>query len=315
MQIGHNGIPKSRTLSHGDYTIGWICSLPFEIAAAKAMMDEVHLDLLPDGCDDNSYILGRVHCHNVVVACLPTGAIGPTPAATVATKMLSTFPMIRYGLLVGIGGGVPAQTDIRLGDVVVGKPVKGRGAVIQYDHSEISGQLSPLNNPPHALLTALSKLQAIHLVEGNQIAHLLSEMVTKHPLLKDMVTPKSPDRLFIAAYRHNSSRHCGNCDRTKLVRRPARTKDAPQVHYGVIASSNCVMKNSLTRDRLASQHGIICFEMEAAGLMNTFPCLVIRGISDYADSHKNDDWQGYAAATAAAYAKELLLLLPAKKIG
>ncbi|KAL4893070.1 nucleoside phosphorylase domain-containing protein [Aspergillus ambiguus] len=63
------------------------------------------------------------------------------------------------------------------------------------------------------------------------------------------------------------------------------------------------MKNSLTQDRLVSQQGIICFEMEAAGLMNTFPYLVIRGISDYADTHKNDDWQGYAAAAAAAYAK------------
>jgi nucleoside phosphorylase len=47
--------------------------------------------------------------------------------------------------------------------------------------------------------------------------------------------------------------------------------------------------------------------MEAAGLMNSFPCLVIRGICDYADSHKDDLWQRYAAATAAAYAKELLI--------
>ena len=46
--------------------------------------------------------------------------------------------------------------------------------------------------------------------------------------------------------------------------------------------------------------------MEAAGLMDSFPCLVIRGICDYADSHKNKRWQPYAAATAAAFAKELL---------
>jgi hypothetical protein len=50
--------------------------------------------------------------------------------------------------------------------------------------------------------------------------------------------------------------------------------------------------------------------MEAAGLMNNFPCIVIRGICDYADSHKNDRWQRYAAATAAAYAKELLAFVP-----
>ena len=60
------------------------------------------------------------------------------------------------------------------------------------------------------------------------------------------------------------------------------------------------------RDELAREKGILCFEMEAAGLMNNFPCLVIRGISDYSDTHKNDDWQGYAAMTAAAYAKDVL---------
>lgn len=72
------------------------------------------------------------------------------------------------------------------------------------------------------------------------------------------------------------------------------------------------MKDAIQRDELAKATGeeCICFEMEAAGIMNTFPCLVIRGICDYADSHKNDRWQGYAAATAAAYAKELLEVIP-----
>ncbi|KAE8135104.1 hypothetical protein BDV38DRAFT_145027 [Aspergillus pseudotamarii] len=70
------------------------------------------------------------------------------------------------------------------------------------------------------------------------------------------------------------------------------------------------MKDAKTRDRLARQLGIICFEMEAAGLMDHFPCLVIRGISNYAEFHKNDQWHGYATATAAAYAKELLSVVP-----
>ena len=69
------------------------------------------------------------------------------------------------------------------------------------------------------------------------------------------------------------------------------------------------MKHGITRDRLAEQEDIICFEMEAAGLMDNFPCLVIRGICDYADSHKNKIWQQYAAAVAAAYAKALLLVI------
>jgi nucleoside phosphorylase len=60
--------------------------------------------------------------------------------------------------------------------------------------------------------------------------------------------------------------------------------------------------------------GMLCFEMEAAGLMNSFPCLVIRGICDYADSHKNKRWQPYAAATAAVCAKEVLSAIPPAEV-
>ncbi|KAI9764071.1 MAG: hypothetical protein M1840_008875 [Geoglossum simile] len=84
------------------------------------------------------------------------------------------------------------------------------------------------------------------------------------------------------------------------------------VHYGTIASGNQVMRDGVVRDKVSlALGGVLCFEMEAAGLMNSFPCLVIRGICDYADSHKNKRWQTYAAGTAAACAKEVLLLIPA----
>ena len=74
------------------------------------------------------------------------------------------------------------------------------------------------------------------------------------------------------------------------------------------------MKDAVIRDTLANQHDILCFEMEAAGLMDSFPCVVIRGICDYADTHKNDQWQGYAVTTAAAYAKELLQIMPGEQV-
>src|SRR6266702_2590586 len=75
------------------------------------------------------------------------------------------------------------------------------------------------------------------------------------------------------------------------------------------------MKAGVSRDRLSAElGGVLCFEMEAAGLMNEFPCAVIRGICDYADSHKNKSWQPYAAATAAAATKELLLIIPAEEV-
>ncbi|OHW99504.1 pfs domain-containing protein [Colletotrichum incanum] len=83
----------------------------------------------------------------------------------------------------------------------------------------------------------------------------------------------------------------------------------PQVHYGVIASGNQVMRHAKTRDRLAEELDVVCFEMEAAGLMDNFTSLVVRGICDYSDSHKAKRWQRYAAATAAAYTKELLSII------
>lgn len=89
--------------------------------------------------------------------------------------------------------------------------------------------------------------------------------------------------------------------------------DNPAIHYGSIASGNQLMKDALVRDRYAGQ-GVLCFEMEAAGLMNHFPCLVIRGICDYADSHKNKEWQGYAAMAAAAYAKDLLYRISPNRV-
>jgi hypothetical protein len=100
---------------------------------------------------------------------------------------------------------------------------------------------------------------------------------------------------------------CGD-DSTGLVSRHPRSgdEDNPAIHYGLIASANQLMKDAIIRDKFAAEMDVLCFEMEAAGLMNTFPCLVIRGICDNSDSHKNKEWQGYAAMVAAAYAKDLL---------
>jgi hypothetical protein len=139
-----------------DYTVGWICTLPIEMAGARAMLGKFHADLPATPYDDNTYILGRISHHNIVVACLPTGIIGPLPTATVATQMLSTFRPIRFSLMVGIGGGVPSQGDIRLGDVVVAKPSKIHGGVIQcaargvkFDKNTVFTRMIPFSGQIH----------------------------------------------------------------------------------------------------------------------------------------------------------------------
>jgi nucleoside phosphorylase len=108
------------TISHEDYTVGWICALPLEMAAATLMLDTIHPSLPNRSTDQNTYTLGKIGEHNIVIACLPGGAYGNVSAATVAMQLLSSFHSIRFGLMVGIGGGVlSSNADIRLGDIVV----------------------------------------------------------------------------------------------------------------------------------------------------------------------------------------------------
>jgi nucleoside phosphorylase len=225
--------------------------------------------------------------------------------------------------MVGVGGGVPSKgVDIRLGDIVVSKPTRDLGGVVQYDYGKtVSGsrfqRTGVLNKPPPVLLTAISRLQAAHISRRSQIPVLISEMVTRNPLMMDrfMYRDESQDLLFDSEYDHSESeKSCDNCDISRLVTRSGRDGHDPVIHYGLIASGNQVIKHGRTRDKLAQELGILCFEMEAAGLMDSFPCLVVRGICDYADSHKNKQWQEYAAATAAAYSKELLSAIHAIQV-
>jgi nucleoside phosphorylase len=272
--------------------------------------------------DQNTYILGSIGQHNIVIASLPSGAYGNTSAATVGMQLLSSFHAIRIGFMVGIGGGVPSSiADIRLGDVVVSQPTDTSGGVIQYDlgkalsdgHFQRTGML---NRPPKALLTALTTLQAYHITQESRVTEFISNIQAKMSPRKatTFARPTQEDCLFQVEYDHIALNTCINCDRSKLSPRPARDYDEPVIHYGLIGSANQVVKDGRQRDQLAKDLGVYCLEMEAAGLMNDFPCLVIRGICDYADSHKNKEWQGYAAAVAAAYTKELLLLVPIDQI-
>jgi nucleoside phosphorylase len=309
-------------LKSQEYTIGWICALSEELVAARAMLDEHHEVPRLHKSDRNMYCCGRMEGHNIVITCLPTGAYGTTSAATVAAQMLSTFESIRFGLMVGIGGGVPSKGyDIRLGDVVVSKPSGTFGGVVQYDIGKnIEGgpfmRTGSLNKPPQILLNAVAGLKAEHMLEGSKIPLIHSRMVENHPNMLEGFSYQHEldDWLFVAGYKHEGGDTCETCDRSKVVERPNRRTTDPLIHYGVIASGNQVMKNSDIRDQLKKELDIICFEMEAAGLMDNFPCLVIRGICDYADTHKNKGWQMYAAATAAAYAKELLCIIPAHQV-
>ena len=220
--------------------------------------------------------------------------------------------------MVGTRGGAPSiKHDIRLGDVVVSEPDECYGGVVQYDYGKTEAEsefriTGHLNRPPDILLNALTTLKAKHELENHEILNHLSTGFSRHPKMqaKYFLHEDLVDRLFDSGYSHcNTEPTCENCDTSQLVIRQTRSEKEPVIHYGLIASANQVMKHGETRDRLMRKLNVKCFEMEAAGLMDCFSCLVIRGISDYADSHKNDSWQSRAAAVAAAYAKELLCIV------
>jgi nucleoside phosphorylase len=301
------------------------------------MLDKRHADLPKPHHDSNTYTLGSIGKHNVVIACLPEGIYGTNAAAGVVTLLAGTFPSVRSCLMVGIGGGFPSN-KVRLGDVVVGRPTGQFPGVVQWDmgRAKQGGEFErtgALDNPPNALLTALGKLISDNELNGSKIPLYLNELKGKHPKAaeKYLRSDSLQDICFRANYDHvspvnpdrNASREDGDddeeedeeekdccrlCDKTKVVKRKPRDMC---VHYGLIASGNQVIKDARSRDKLnKSLDGkVLCVEMEAAGIVSNFPCLVIRGICDYSDSHKNKAWQEHAAAVAAAYAKELLFFV------
>ncbi|KAI4718393.1 hypothetical protein E4T48_05431 [Aureobasidium sp. EXF-10727] len=317
--------PTSSTSSAGEeysseaYTIGIICALPIELAAAVKMLDKKHPRLAQSSDDDNSYRFGQVGDHNIVIGCLAAGRTGLVSAASVALQMKSSFSYIRFGLMVGIGGGVPSdEHDIRLGDIVVSRPTGQHGGVVQYDFGksrpngafERTGALSP---PPNALLTTLTDVIAAQEMDELNLAGHLSHLAKRLPAYR--FPSQLTDDLFPPDHLHKGGKSCVSCGSENSLQREERHENLPVIHYGTIASGNRVMKDAIERDKISEDlGGVLCFEMEAAGLMNNFPCLVIRGISDYSDSHKNDGWQRYAAATAAAFAKELLNHLAPTKV-
>lgn len=286
--------PK-KLLDKSEYTVGWICAIRPEYKAAQLFLDERHQvpDDLPQH-DMNDYTLGKIGKHNIAIAVLPNGAYGTINAANVAKDMMNTFTNIRIGLMVGIAGGVPSHRhDIRLGDVVVSTRTGRNSAVLQYDHGKsiqdqkfiIQGSLRP---PPTFLETAVAGLD-VHYQEGHGFDKIIKKKLKENPRLKMLYgkPDQDSDRLFKHNVKHpiNDERSCEVvCDmRDKnLVQRAKRSnlQNNPAIHYGVIASGNSLMKDAVFRDMLSADEDILCFEMEAAGLMDQFPCLVIRGICD-----------------------------------
>jgi nucleoside phosphorylase len=231
--------------------------------------------------------------------------------------------------MVGIGGGAPSEKhDIRLGDIVVSTPRDGGSGVFAYEFGKVIQDqgFKPtgfLNQPPAVVRAAVNGLKAQYERKGHQLEEAINNALDNNRRLKQKYKRLDPstDRLYKPEVIHPKDAQ-GNCEAVCGIvpsslewrRERLEDEDNPVVHYGLIASADKLMKDALFRDMLAEKLDVLCFEMEAAGLMNHFPCLVIRGICDYSDSHKNKEWQGYAAMAAASYAKDLLYRIAPNRV-
>lgn len=303
--------------------------------------------------DTNNYVWGQIGEHNIVLVSRPMKMAGKVSAATTALSMLRTIPSIRFCLIVGIGGGVPypekpPDEQVRLGDVVVSAPSGTTGGVVQYDLGKVETRkggsyfrrTGQLNNPSRELLSVLTTFDAE--MNDSRLQRSIGSTAAKMDIgAKEFSAYPGAvhDRLFPASYTHrtslpwyskfrfwsngleNGSANCIHCDPRKTVNRSDRDSPSiPRIHYGLIASGDREIKDARMRDEIVNQlqqenaGECLCFDMDAAGVMNIFPSLVIRGISYYADSHENGKWQNYAAVAAATVAKELLSFVPVSDI-
>ena len=292
------------------YNVGIVCALPKELLAVRALFESKHEDLELPPQDTNRYALGTMGKHSVVAACLPSGEYGTNSAAAVITHMTRSFPEVETFLFVGVGGGVPSKwNDIRLGDVVVSLPSEEYSGVIQYDLGRalkdgVFQRTGALQRPPRNILAALSNLRSDPDLPREPLQDYLQDIEACNAEYGN--PKKEDDRLFAPDYPHElDASSCEKCNGPEVAR-VKRSSEHPKFHYGLIASGNQVMQDTKLRDEYAAKYNILCFEMEAAGVMNSVPTLVIRGICDYSDSHKNYLWQEYASATAAAYTRLLL---------
>ncbi|KAL6237462.1 hypothetical protein BDW75DRAFT_248950 [Aspergillus navahoensis] len=302
-----------------DFSIAIICALEVESDAVELLFDHIW-DANGDRYgkapgDPNSYRTGVIGNHNVVLAYM-TG-MGKVQAASVAKSCRWSFPGIRLALIVGVCGGVPGSIEggIFLGDIVISDEILPYDFVKQFPGT-------------FQYREAVSRSSGDN--EGRE--HLLSRTAHHLDVLRARTReytcpPRQSDQLFEPSYHHqhhdaSKCKTCAKgkscrraqkatckalkCDQERLILRLRPFQGEFNIHFGRIASGDTVMKSGRDRDRIADKEKVIAFEMEGAGIDGIMPFLVIKGVCDYADSHKNKVWQKYSAGAAASCMKSLL---------
>ncbi|KAM3497874.1 hypothetical protein MY10362_008786 [Beauveria mimosiformis] len=307
-------MPPTQLLDPALYTLAWIAPVDIEARAALALFDKIHEGHFGVARGhDHVYHAGEIAGYNTILATLTPGSYGIGSAAALVSQVKLLFPNLWLGLVVGVAAGLPRLShpelyirDIRLGDVLVAQPSSRRDALIAYDLGRVvdeSGRLELLRDG-HALarieplvLSAMSKL--------SQRPETTVDSLWRHYQQIENKVCDDDGNTFAYPGHDKDVLYSGGI----RVDRP-RLRQRTRVWYGSIGSGNKLMRDATTRDKLRDEFDLIGLEMEAAGVINTIPVGVIRGVCDYGDRYKNKQWQPYAAAIAAAYAKHLLQTMP-----
>ncbi|CAG8947649.1 unnamed protein product [Penicillium salamii] len=290
------------------------------------------------GPDNNRYTRGRILEHNVVLVHMI--GPGKRCASEAAAGLRCTYPEIKLILVVGICGGVPSRSERKgeliLGDIVISEKVVQYDLGRQFsDGFATKSGLEASSRPGPRILGILSKMKVTRERERieKQISQHLRTIQSRIGHQKAGYPGTDKDELFKSTYRHkhhhppswdvcsastterdpvceaartSSCQELG-CQKEMLISRKrleiasaTGEPPKPKLHFGSVGSGDTVMKSGEHRDRMAAQHELIAFEMEASGIPSNLQCIVIKAVCDYADSHKNKYWQDYAAAAAAA---------------
>ncbi|RKL05615.1 hypothetical protein BFJ70_g17087 [Fusarium oxysporum] len=314
IQRSHAG--RTTILDPKDYKVAWIAPLEIEAKTALYLLDERHRGRFPvDRGDDYVFHAGAMGGRNIIIATLPAGQeYGTGSAAALASQVKKFFPNLWFGLLVGVAAGLPdlsrAPTrDIRLGDVLVGLPDGESAGLVPYDLGKETEDGFQLLQVGHSLAMTEPIVRAaigsikLEAPKDTEIFLPYYEKIRNCEHATGTFTDPGQDNDILYLARDNGQEEVAERPKRSTIRRT-------RVWYGPIGSGDKLLKNAQKRNELRDRYGIIGLEMEAAGTMNRIPVGVIRGVCDYGDRHKNKDWQPYAAAMAASYARALLDEIP-----
>ena len=322
--------------SRDDFRVAVICALPLEADMVTRVFDVKYKDRRKDfgkaEGDRKVYTTGVIADHNVLLIQMPD--VGKIKAIAAAIEARISFRHIQIAFIVGICGVSPThpetKEDIVLGDCIISR------TIVQYDYGRghsgkfaTKSALPGLHNPYIPSLLAMLQTAGDRQLLAEELKGVLQEMHGKSSL-EDLYPGPGRDKLYQSGYRHGhtaDSEKClqcvpgtdeclsdcedMGCSPGRLIKRDRLASftgklGSPKVHFGNMSSGDSAIESSSEQDRIAHEYCLIAFEMEGAGVWNSFPTVVIKSASDYSDSHKNKGWQYYAAATAAAGLKAFL---------